>query len=350
MHVKNSMTFTSVSALPDVLNVLDQYPIQSGTKAKIVQHRKEIEAILSGEDDRLLLIIGPCSAFSREAVLEYAHKLKHATEPLKDRIKVVLRVYTQKPRTTFGWKGALLHPDPYGEPDLTAGIEYCRKMMVQIAEEVDLPMADEILYTDLCLPYLSDLYSYGCIGARSSELQRKRMVASGIDFPMGMKNPTSGNLVKAVQSVVVAQAENGPFPHLGAVVTTQGNHYAHLILRGGNGKPNYQADVLEDMTDALGKEKIQNSAIIVDVSHENSINGNGEKDVRNQIMVANCVLDYKKTHSESAVKGIMMESFLNEGHQYITDRDDFVPGTSLTDECLGWRETERFLKEITNYL
>ena len=345
------MTFTTVSPLPKASDVLRQHPLSLETKKRIAQHRQEIQDICSGKDKRLLLIIGPCSAWPEDAVIEYAQKLKAATESLNDKVKVVFRVYTQKPRTTFGWKGALLHPDPFGEPDVPAGIAYCRKMMLHIAEEIDLPIADEVLYTDLCLPYLSDLYSYGCIGARSSELQRKRMVASGIDFPMGMKNPTSGDLTKAVQSVLVAQEGNGPFPHLGEVVETTGNPYAHLVLRGGGGRPNYYTHVLDLATEMLSAQKIQNPSIIVDASHENSINGNGKKNTLSQLVVAESVLTYRKEHPEGAVRGIMMESFLHLGKQDIpADGAECVSGTSLTDACLGWEETEAFLKKITSAL
>jgi 3-deoxy-7-phosphoheptulonate synthase len=224
-------------------------------------------------------------------------------------------------------------------------------MMLKIVNEIDLPIADEILYPDLALPYLSDLYSYGCIGARSSEHQRKRMIASGTDFPTGIKNPTSGDLTKAVQSVKVAQAPHAPFPHVGNIVTTQGNSHVHLVLRGGSGRPNYYPHALNLATQLLKEQNIKNPSIVVDLSHENSIGTDGEKDYLRQIPVGESVLRYRQSHPQNNIRGIMVESFLQAGKQTIPpSSQSIIPGKSLTDACLGWEDTQSFLQKITSFL
>lgn len=339
------MTFTRLSPLPDEKSVLTSFPLTEEIKGNITAHKAEIQAILTGADPRLLLIIGPCSAWPNTAVLEYAKRLHAATKPLLKHIKPILRVYTQKPRTTFGWKGSLLHPNPTGKPDVLQGISYCREMMLEVAK-IGLPIADEILYPDLCLPYLSDLYSYGCIGARSSEHQRKRMVASGVPFPMGIKNPTSGDLTKAVQSVQVAQAPQDPFPHIGHIVTTSGNPHAHMVLRGGGRRPNYYDHVLDLAEQMMQDANVENPAIVVDASHENSMRPDGNKDHTQQISVLESVLAYRKKHTKTAVKGIMIESFLEDGRQ----KTPTVHGLSLTDPCLGWEQTNALLTSLTSHL
>lgn len=341
------MNYKIIKKLPPLEEVAQRYPLTLKSVKKIAQDRQEIKDILSGKDDRLLIIVGPCSAWPNTAVLNYAEKLLALNEKVKDTLKIVMRVYIQKPRTTKGWTGPVNQPDPFNEPDIEAGINYTRDMMVKIIE-MGLPIADEALFTHNAKAFL-ELLSWIAIGARSAEDQEHRVFASAIECAVGLKNPTHGSLSIAVNSIVAAQ-----HTHVAAFdgyeVQTYGNPYAHLVLRGGNSVPNYSIKHLEEVQTNMLLHNIENPAIIVDLSHDNCII-NGKKDPRMQPDVAWEILDsiQDKPNFKKLIKGFMLESFLKEGCQKLdTANPDQVDldGLSITDPCLSWEKTEEFLLKL----
>jgi len=326
--------------------VLDKLPLSISLSKEVEQHRKEIFEIIEGKDKRKILIIGPCSAWPNKAVVEYAKRLQKINSQIKDKIKIIMRVYTQKPRTTIGWTGSMNQPDPLKNPDIDAGIIYCRKMMLDIIE-IGLPIADEALFTHN-EGYFNDLLCWIAIGARSAEDQEHRVFASIIDHPVGMKNPTSGNLTIAVNSVIAAQHPH-VFLLLGKQVKSLGNMHAHLILRGGNGKSNLSKKELIEAKDILIKNNVRNPSIIVDMSHENSIIA-GKKDYRHQSkMLFDVIESMKDKELGTIIKGFMIESFLLEGNQKASDEMN-LNGLSITDPCLGIQETEKILLKLHQIL
>ena len=307
---------------------------------------QEVKDILAGKDRRLLIIVGPCSAWPKPAVLEYAQKLLKLEGKLKAKLKLVMRVYIQKPRTAKGWLGPVNQPDPFIFPDIAAGAKYCREMMVKIVE-MGLPIADEALFTHNARGFL-ELLSWVAIGARSSEDQEHRIFASATDCAAGIKNPTHGSLEIAVNSIVAAQ-----YPHVavfdGNEVQTHGNAYAHLVLRGGNGFPNYSNNHLKEALLRMRKHQIKNPAVVVDCSHDNCA-VNGVKNPLRQMEVAKEVLQNVQNEPElkNLVKGFMLESFLKSGGQKLDagKKESLdLGGLSITDPCLGWNETEKLLLE-----
>lgn len=340
------MHYTVQKQLPAASEVLGKLPLREDLAAQVEQDRQEIKDILAGKDDRKLLIIGPCSAWPDTAVVEYAKKLKPLAEQLSDKMKVVMRVYLQKPRTTVGWLGAMNQVDPLKAPDLEEGIYYCRKMMLDVLE-VGLPIADEAVFTHND-GYVVDLLSWVAIGARSGEDQEHRIFASMIPHPVGIKNPTSGSISIAMNSLKAAQS-----PHVFGIhrqqVQTSGNPYAHLILRGGSKKPNYSFEKLEKVADKFDEVDLQNKALLVDASHENCLDENGQKHCELQPNVVFDVLESmeKDERVKSLVKGFMVESFIESGAQKVgSTLDDLTYGKSITDPCIGWEETEAFMKEF----
>ena len=318
----------------------------SGEALKLKEERdNELKAIFKGEDDRLLLVIGPCSADNEEAVLEYARHLAKLQEEVKDKIFIVMRVYTAKPRTNGdGYKGLIHQPDSKGNPSLINGIKAVRELHYKVITETGLTTADEMLYPEN-LPLIDDLVSYIAVGARSVEDQQHRFVASGIDVPTGMKNPTSGNLNVMFNGIYAAQnAQNFLFNH--AEVETEGNPLAHAILRGGlneYGKniPNYYTDNLLDAIKIYEKMHLKNPVIIIDTNHDNS-----GKQYLEQIRIVRQTLINRKWNEKikKYVRGFMIESYLEEGRQ----DEPVVFGKSITDPCLGWEKTEELIHEIYN--
>ncbi|MDR4947794.1 3-deoxy-7-phosphoheptulonate synthase [Neobacillus cucumis] len=316
----------------------------SGEALKLKKERdNELEAIIKGEDDRLLLVIGPCSSDNEEAVLEYARRLAKLREEVKDKIFIVMRVYTAKPRTNGdGYKGLIHQPDSKGNPSLINGIKAVRELHYKVITETGLTTADEMLYPEN-LPLIDDLVSYIAVGARSVEDQQHRFVASGIDVPTGMKNPTSGNLNVMFNGIYAAQnAQNFLFNH--AEVETEGNPLAHAILRGGlnaYGKniPNYYTDNLLDAIKIYEKMHLKNPFIIIDTNHDNS-----GKQYLEQIRIVRQTLINREWNEKikKYVRGFMIESYLEEGRQ----DEPVVFGKSITDPCLGWEKTEELIHEI----
>lgn len=322
-----------------------QYPLSPALLALKARRDEEIRAVFEGRSDKFLVIIGPCSADNPDAVLEYVHRLAKVNEKVSEKLVLIPRVYTNKPRTTGeGYKGMLHQPSPDAAPDLLAGITAIRKMHLRVMEETGLTAADEMLYPEN-RSYLDDILSYEAVGARSVENQNHRLVASGMDIPVGMKNPTSGDLAVMLNSIQAAQGSH-TFLYRGWDVTTSGNPLAHAILRGGVDKygtnvPNYHYEELARLNELYQKRDLKNPACIVDANHSNS-----GKQFKEQLRIVSEVLHSRGYNPDlkRLIKGVMVESYLLEGNQPITD--DRVYGKSITDPCLGWEDSERLICDI----
>ena len=331
--------------LPLPADLKAEYPL-SDKIIKIKEKRDaEIRDIFTGKSDKFIVIVGPCSADNEDAVCEYVNRLARVNEKVSDRLMIIPRIYTNKPRTTGeGYKGMLHQPDPDKAPDLLAGIIAIRKMHIRAIEETGLTAADEMLYPEN-RSYLDDILSYEAIGARSVENQQHRLTASGMNIPIGMKNPTSGDFLVMLNSVIAAQHSHS-FIYRGMDVTTDGNDLAHVILRGGVDKygtcnPNYHYEDLVRLLSLYQKMELKNPAAIIDANHSNS-----NKKYKEQIRITSEVLHSRSYNPElkKLIKGVMIESYLEEGNQKICP--DMIYGKSITDPCLGWEDTERLIYEI----
>ena len=340
------MNMTFKCKLPIPMEIKKQYPA-SEKAVKIKEQRdKELKAIFEGKDKRLVLVIGPCSADNEDSVLDYVSRLAPLQEEVKDKILIVPRIYTNKPRTTGdGYKGMLHQPDPSGESNLLGGIIAIRKLHMRALNETGLSCADEMLYPENHR-YLNDLLSYVAIGARSVENQQHRLTASGLDIPVGMKNPTGGDLSVMMNSITAAQHPH-EFIYRGWEVQSHGNPYAHAILRGyvnkrGVSLPNYHYEDLMRVCELYAETNLKNPAIIVDTNHANSA-----KKYLEQPRIAKEVLHCCR-HSEDiakTVKGLMIESYIEDGCQKIGGG---VYGKSITDPCLGWEKTKKLVLELAD--
>lgn len=341
------MNLRVIKQLPTNEEIIQAFPLSETAYEKIARDKQEVKDILSGKDERMIIVVGPCSAWPYEATIEYAEKLKKLEEKLRDKLKIVMRVYIQKPRTHKGWTGPVTQPDPFSPPDIGEGIKYARSLMVKIIE-MGLPIADEAVFTHNAKGFI-ELLSWVAIGARSTEDQEHRIFASAVECPVGMKNPTSGSLEIGVNSIIAAQHSHTAVFH-GAQVETSGNPYAHLVLRGGLHSPNYHVEDISKAKKFLEAAKVTNPAIIVDASHDNCKIG-GVKDPIQQINVALEVLTALKLYPDlrKVVKGFMFESFLKNGCQKpekLTAQTVDLEGLSITDPCLSWDQTEQLLKTI----
>ncbi len=338
--------------LPSKAEVKSKLPLTEALKAQIERDRQEIREILAGRDNRKILIIGPCSAWPSEAVLDYARKLAPLAEKSRENLKIVMRAYIQKPRTTVGWQGPIVQPDPFGEIDMPAGIFYCREMMLEVVK-LGLPIADEILFPRK-ESYFRDLLSWAAIGARSSENQEHRILASMLDFPIGMKNPTSGSIRIGVNSVLAGQTPN----HLALnnnQVQTSGNEFVHLVLRGGKGKPNISEEKLLKAAKYLREKDVRNPGFIIDASHENSIGADGKKNplLQPEIIWETLKISRENPEINGLLKGWMVESFLADGQQSCStakSRENLEYGKSITDGCLGWEKTAELIEKLNDKL
>ncbi|AQP54733.1 3-deoxy-7-phosphoheptulonate synthase [Vagococcus penaei] len=341
------MGFQAISQKIDVATVLKRYALSGEALQRKQQRDNELTNILSGKDSRFLVIIGPCSAHDEEAVMEYARRLQEVQERLKDKLLIIPRVYTNKPRTNGdGYKGLLHQPNATGNVNLIKGIDAVRRIHYRVITETGLTTADEMLYPEN-LELVKDLLSYVAIGARSVEDQNHRFVASGIDQPVGMKNPTSGHLNVMFHSIYAAQ-QSHEFIYNNQEVKTTSNPYAHAILRGGldnYGKniPNYHYENLLDVKNEYDKLELINPFVIIDTNHDNS-----GKQFKEQVRIIQEVLNNRQwnTDLQPLVRGFMIESFLEEGRQEMTGQ---VFGQSITDPCLGWKETEELLTYIASF-
>ena len=316
-----------------------QLPLSSALKQQVAQHRQIIQNILAGTDPRLLVIAGPCSIHDSQAALEYAEKLKQLQSQVSDQIFLVMRAYIEKPRTTIGWKGFLYDPDLDGSANMQLGLEKSRELYLQIIE-MGLPIASEIL-SPMATGYFDDVLAWGAIGARTSESQIHREISSAMPYSIGFKNGTDGSIQIALDAI---QSASHPHQFMGmsqsglpAILSSQGNPHAHLILRGANSGPNYQLAEIEKIQQ---KAKGQLPALIIDCSH-----GNSHKDPQQQPQVLRTIVaEREQTH----VRGIMLESYLVDGNQKISC--DMTYGQSVTDGCLGWDKTEQLLIEVAESL
>ncbi len=329
--------------LPALLKA--EYPLAPDLIACKARRDAEIRDVFTGKSDKFLVIVGPCSADNENAVCEYVNRLAQVNEKVSDRLILIPRIYTNKPRTTGeGYKGMLHQPEPDKAPDLLSGIIAIRKMHIRAISESGLTAADEMLYPEN-RSYLDDILSYEAIGARSVENQQHRLTASGMDIPVGMKNPTSGDFSVMLNSVYAAQHSH-TFIYRGCDVTTDGNDLAHVILRGGVDKygtciPNYHYEDMIRLLEMYYKMELKYPTAIVDANHSNS-----NKQFREQIRIVSEVLHSRRHNPQlkNLIKGVMIESYLEEGCQKIgTER---IYGKSITDPCLGWTDTEQLLYRI----
>ncbi len=339
------MSFNYLKKMPTPEEIKEMLPVSENVQQIKRQRDKEVADIITGKDDRFLCIIGPCSADNEDAVCEYISKLSRVAEDIKDKVLVVPRIYTNKPRTTgSGYKGIASQPDPNEAPDMLAGLIAMRKMHIRAMTESELTAADEMLYPENW-GYVDDLLSYVAIGARSVEDQHHRLTVSGFDVASGMKNPTSGDFSVMLNSVYAAQHPHH-FTFSGYEVTTTGNPLAHTILRGavskhGNSTQNYHYEDLIRLHNMYEEMDLVNPACIIDANHSNS-----NKQFKEQIRIVKEVM-HNRNHSneiKKLVKGVMIESYLVEGCQPISENQTF--GQSITDPCLGWEDTRHLLYTI----
>lgn len=344
MDTMKNMKF--ICKLPIPQQTKEKYPVSEEAIAKKAERDAEIQKIFKGESDKLVLVIGPCSADAEEPVMEYIHRLARVQEQVKDKLLLIPRIYTNKPRTTGdGYKGMLHQPDPEGLPDIYHGILAIRHLHTRALTETGLSTADEMLYP-ANHRYLSDLLSYVAVGARSTEDQEHRLVSSGLNIPVGLKNPTSGDLSVMMNSITAAQHAHS-FIYRGWAVETSGNEMAHAILRGsvnkhGQSLPNYHYEDLANLCELYAKSGLKNPALIVDANHANS----GKK-FAEQPRICKEVLHSCRHNSDikKMVKGFMIESYLVDGCQKIGEG---VFGQSITDPCIGWEKTVQLVMDIAD--
>ncbi len=342
------MAVINERVLPHPEEIIKELPLPADAAKAKAQRDAEIAKVFEGKDDRMILVIGPCSADTEEPVIEYINRLARLQSEVKDKILMIPRIYTNKPRTTGdGYKGMVHQPNPNEKPDMIKGLMAIRHLHIRAIKETGLSSADEMLYPDNYY-YLSDVLSYVAVGARSVENQQHRLVASGIEIPVGMKNPTSGDVSVMLNSITAAQHPQ-TFISRGWEVTTDGNPLTHAILRGsvdskGRSHPNYHYEDLINLCQDYSERNLKNMALIVDTNHSNS-----GKQYLEQIRICKEVL-HSCRHSadiKKLVKGFMIESYIEDGCQKIGEG---VFGKSITDPCLGWEKTERLVLDMAELL
>ncbi len=342
------MTMNFHRKLPIPKEVKSEFPLTE-RMIKVKEERDaEIRAVFEGKSDKFILVIGPCSADHSEPVLEYISRLRRIEDKVSDKIIIIPRIYTNKPRTTgIGYKGMLHQPDPDGKPDMYKGIVAIRELHRAALRDYDFTCADEMLYPEN-YRYLSDLLSYVAVGARSVENQQHRLTSSGIDAPVGMKNPTGGDLNVMLNSITAAQSSH-TFLYRGWEVTSEGNPYAHAILRGyidftGRNVSNYHYEDLLRVRELYERSSLKNPSVIVDTNHNNS----GKKYLE-QIRIAKDVVYSRNQNADikKLVKGLMIESYIEDGVQGMGEH---IFGKSITDPCLGWEKTEKLIYDLADKL
>lgn len=340
------MSFSYLKQLPSPSEIKEQYPLSAKLTALKAERDKMISDVITGKDNRFLVIIGPCSADNEDSVCDYVSRLTAVAEKVKDQLIIIPRIYTNKPRTTGeGYKGIASQPDPEKKPDMLAGLIAMRKMHIRAIEESGLTCADEMLYPENW-GYVEDLLSYVAIGARSVEDQQHRLTVSGFDVASGMKNPTSGDFTVMLNSVYAAQHPHH-FVYRGYEVETTGNPLTHVVLRGavskhGNCVQNYHYEDIMRLIERYDQMELMNPAAIIDSNHSNS-----NKQYAEQVRIVNEVLHSRNLnpHIKTLVKGVMIESYIEGGNQKI----GCVPhiyGKSITDPCLGWDDSEKLIYSI----
>lgn len=338
------MSFEYIQKLPTPDEIREQFPFPAELLEIKKQRDKEIKDVLTGQSNKFLVIIGPCSADNEDSVCDYVNRLARVNEDVKDRLILIPRIYTNKPRTTGeGYKGIVHQPNPEQKPDFLGGLIAMRKMHIRAVAESGLTSADEMLYPENW-GYVSDLLSYVAIGARSVEDQQHRIVVSGFDIPAGMKNPTSGNFTVMLNSVYASQHPHS-FIYRGYEVKTNGNELAHTVLRGATNKhgesaPNYHYEDLNLLLELYNERDLKNPATIIDTNHNNS-----NKKFEQQIRIVKEVMHSRKLSPDihKLVKGVMIESYIEEGNQKIGEG---IYGKSITDPCLGWEDSKKLIYDI----
>lgn len=341
-----NMDFERKLAIP--MEVKGMYPITKEIENVVRNRDLEFRKILDHQDDRLVCIIGPCSADNVDSVLDYLERLRTLSDKVKEKIFIIPRVFTNKPRTTgYGYKGLLHQPDPNKKPDLFKGIIATRELHMKVIQETGFTSADEMLYPEN-FKYIDDIIGYVSVGARSVEDQQHRLTASGIEVPVGMKNPTGGDFNSMLNAIKAAQAPHS-FIYRGWAAHSKGNRYCHAILRGytdfeGNTIPNYSYEKVAKLNEMYMASDLKNPMVIIDTNHANS-----GKDAFKQPEIVKEVLDYRDKNPDlkNLVKGFMIESYLEDGAQKVGEG---VYGKSITDPCLGWEKTERLLLEVADRL
>ena len=329
------------------MEVKKMFPLSDDMRDIIEDRRAQIKNIISGDDKRLLLIIGPCSADNEDSVLDYIGRLREIQEKVKKKILIVPRVFTNKPRTTGdGYKGLLHQPDPSEKPDLFKGIIATRDIHMRVVKETGFATADEMLYPEN-YRYLDDILGYVTVGARSVENQQHRLVASGLEVPCGMKNPTGGDLTIMINAIHAAQHRHS-FLYRGWAVHSYGNPYAHAVLRGytnnrGRSAPNYHYEDVMNVIELYAGSGLSNPGVIIDTNHANS-----GKNPFEQPRIAREVMEYRRHNPEMTgfIKGFLVESYIEDGAQKIGEG---IYGKSITDACLGWSKTEELIGELSEY-
>lgn len=342
------MNMDFVRKLPIPQDIKAQFPIPEEVKKVKAERDAEIADVFTGKSDKFLLIIGPCSADREDSVLDYVNRLAKVQDKVKDKIIIIPRIYTNKPRTTGqGYKGMVHQPDPTKSEDMLEGLIAIRKLHTRALTETGLACADEMLYPENHR-YLSDILSYVAIGARSVEDQQHRLTASGLMIPVGMKNPTSGDYSVMLNSIIAAQSQH-TFLYRGWEARSKGNPLTHAILRGyvdkhGNSHPNYHYEDLVRLYDMYSAKNLENMAVIIDANHANS-----GKQYLEQIRICNEVLHSCRHNNDirSIVKGFMIESYIEDGCQKV---EEGTYGKSITDPCLGWEKSEKLIYSIADQL
>ena len=335
--------------LPIPMEIKERFPVSKDiedARSRCILEQKEI---LSGNSDKFILVIGPCSADREDAVLDYIYRLRKVQDKVQDKILIIPRIYTNKPRTTGeGYKGMLHQPDPNSNPDLLKGIVATRNLHIKAISETGFGCADEMLYPENHR-YISDVIAYVTVGARSVEDQQHRLTASGLDIPVGMKNPTGGDLTVMMNAVRAAQSSH-IFCYRGWEVKTSGNPYSHTILRGyidnkGESHPNYSPESIETLSELYSASSLANPACIIDTNHSNS-----GKRYLEQIRIAKEIAESRSYNPEirRLIKGLMIESYIEDGCQKIGANE--IYGKSITDPCLGWEKTERMIYDLAEML
>ncbi len=337
----DNLNIRAVHVLLSPSALAEDLPLDDESSEFVTQARKQIEAILSGQDDRLIVIVGPCSIHDTEAGLDYARRLSILADKYRESLCVVMRVYFEKPRTRLGWKGLINDPDLDGSYHINKGLRLARKFLLDVTK-LGLPAATEFLDTTFG-QYFSDIISLGAIGARTTESQVHRELASGLSMPIGFKNRTDGNIEVAIDAIIAA-GESHSFPSLTkdgapAIMETTGNPNCFLILRGGSNGPNYSKDQVETVSGLMLDAGIRNS-IIIDCSH-----GNSNKDYRNQTLVVDNICEQLES-SSSTLCGVMIESHIKAGNQKLAPIETLEYGKSVTDGCIDWHETEQVLGKL----
>ena len=332
--------------LPEPGEVMEMYPVNEEMRAQKAKNDEEIRRVFTGESDKLILVIGPCSADREDAVLDYISRLRGVQEKVSDKILIVPRIYTNKPRTTgSGYKGMLHQSDPNASPDMLKGLMAIRRLHVKALSETGFSCADEMLYPEN-YRYLADLLSYVAIGARSVENQQHRLTASGLDLPVGMKNPTGGDLSVMVNAIKAAQSGH-IFSYGGYEVESHGNPLTHAVLRGyvdslGQAYSNYHYEDLSRLCAVYKESGLADPAVVVDTNHSNS----GKKWAE-QPRIAKEILHSARYSPDiyKLVKGLMIESYIEDGCQKV---EEGIYGKSITDPCLGWEKTERLIMDLAD--